>query len=364
MRKYQSADLSEMYMMECLALAMKGRGRVSPNPLVGAVLVREGRVVGRGFHKTFGGPHAEVHAIREAGRMSKGASLYVNLEPCNHYGKTPPCTDLIIESGISEVVVGTSDPNPRVSGRGFKALRRAGVKVRAGILAEECARLNESFFKHVRTGIPFVAIKVAQTLDGKIADSQGTSKWITARNARKKVHGLRSTYDAVLVGAGTVRNDNPRLTVRLVKGRNPLRVILEGRSAIRSNARVFSKNARTLVFTASKRRPVKYGSNVEFVEVRNSVNGLLPLKKILKDLGERGIASVLVEGGAMIFSEFLAQGLVDRIYCFVAPCVMGKGLDAFHHIANRTIKRTIDLESVAASMAGQDLLVQALVRKR
>jgi diaminohydroxyphosphoribosylaminopyrimidine deaminase/5-amino-6-(5-phosphoribosylamino)uracil reductase len=205
---------------------------------------------------------------------------------------------------------------------------------------------------------------VAQTLDGKIADSQGTSKWITARNARKKVHGLRSTYDAVLVGAGTVRNDNPRLTVRLVKGRNPLRVILEGRSAIRSNARVFSKNARTLVFTASKRRPVKYGSNVEFVEVRNSVNGLLPLKKILKDLGERGIASVLVEGGAMIFSEFLAQGLVDRIYCFVAPCVMGKGLDAFHHIANRTIKRTIDLESVAASMAGQDLLVQALVRKR
>src|SRR5258706_309746 len=206
----------ELYMLECLALARRGAGSVSPNPMVGCVIVKKGIVIGRGYHRRFGGPHAEVNAIRSSAAPVRGSTLYVNLEPCNHQGKTPPCTELIIRSKIARVVVGTTDPNPLVSGGGIRRLRRAGVKVSVGLLEEECLRLNEFFFKYITTRLPFVTLKVAQTLDGKIAAPKSFPRWITGRQSRRHVHTLRSQYDAVMVGAGTVLADNPRLTVRNV----------------------------------------------------------------------------------------------------------------------------------------------------
>src|SRR5437660_11091013 len=214
----------EIFMLECLSLAARGAGHVSPNPLVGCVIVKRGRVIGRGFHRRFGSPHAEVNAIRSAHEPVRGATLYVNLEPCHIYGKTPPCTDLIIESGIAHVVVGMKDPNPRMKGRGIRNLRRAGIRVTMGILERECRRINEFFARFITTGLPFVTLKIAQSLDGKIGGSK--VGWITGRASGKLVHMLRSRHDAVLVGAGTVVKDNPRLTVRHIRGRNPVRIVL------------------------------------------------------------------------------------------------------------------------------------------
>jgi len=241
----------EAMMRRALALATRGRGLVSPNPLVGAVVVQDSRVVGEGWHDGPGNPHAEIHALRAAGDLARGATLYVTLEPCDHHGRTPPCTNAILEAGVARVVAAARDPNPIVDGRGFDRLRSAGVDVVAGVLESEAERLNEAFATHVRTGLPFVVLKMAATLDGKVAARDGSSRWITGREARAEVHRMRAAADAVLVGAGTALADDPSLTVRdpEYRGRPVLRVLADARGRVRPTARLFSDDAPTLVAT-------------------------------------------------------------------------------------------------------------------
>lgn len=353
-------------MMECFALAKKGGGYVSPNPMVGAVLVKNGKVIGRGYHKRFGGSHAEVNAIHSAKNSVQGSTIYVNLEPCNYYGKTPPCTDLIIKNRISSVVIGMLDPNPIVSGKGVTQLRKAGIKVQIGILEDECTKLNEAFTKYISTGLPFVTLKVAQTLDGFIADQQGKSKWITNEASRQLVHHLRSRYDAVLIGANTVNQDNPSLTVRAVKGRNPIRIILDGAFEVNTKAKMFSDNeARTIIFTSTKsaqnnsskvKKLLKYG--VEIIELPTVINKSLSLEQVLKKLGTMGIASILVEGGTNVFSNFLSHKLADKILLFIAPKIFGEGMDGFAYLKNQSIMNHIQVQKVATWNLDGDILIE------
>jgi diaminohydroxyphosphoribosylaminopyrimidine deaminase/5-amino-6-(5-phosphoribosylamino)uracil reductase len=345
-------DKSELFMMECLLLAKKGAGHVSPNPMVGAVVVKNGRVIGRGYHRRFGGAHAEVNAIRDAKSSVHNATLYVNLEPCTIFGKTPPCTDFVIDAGISEVVVGMPDPNPLVHGKGISQLRRAGIRVRVGVLGTECEHLNEAFAKFITRGLPFVCLKVAQTLDGKIADGSGDSRWISNPSSRTLVHVLRSKVDAVLVGAGTIKKDNPRLTVRTIAGRNPVRVILDGRCTVNPGSRIFGSGAKTIICVSSeflKRNPGKRLSlarkNVQILEFSGRKNGSLRLTHVLQKLARLGIASVMVEGGSETFSGFLRENMADKILFFIAPKVLGGGLDAFvSQATDRRAKRRFALQ--------------------
>ncbi len=304
-------------MRMALELAELGRGFVSPNPMVGAVIVRRGRVVGVGYHRRYGDKHAEVRAIEDAGPSARGGTMYVTLEPHNFYGKQPPCTDAIVEAGIKRVVVGALDPNPRVRGGGVKALRMAGIEVVVGILEEEVRRQNEVFFTFHEEGRPFVALKMAITLDGRIADGWGRSKWITGEEARKRVHLLRSQYDAILVGAGTVRADDPALTVRhTFTERQPIRVVLTRSGNVPCDARVFSDGGRTLLLHVGD-VPCTFGSNVRKVKFSGDVAELMQI------LRENGITSVMVEGGKEVFTTFMMDGTVDRLLVFVAPKLIG-----------------------------------------
>jgi diaminohydroxyphosphoribosylaminopyrimidine deaminase/5-amino-6-(5-phosphoribosylamino)uracil reductase len=263
--------------------------------------------------------------------------LYVNLEPCNFHGKTPPCTDLVISSGIRRVVVGSPDPNPRVRGRGIRQLRAAGITVTGGVLEEECGRLNESFTKYVSTGLPFVTLKIAQTLDGKIADRTGRSRWITNALSRQFVHRLRSLSDAVLVGAETVRRDDPRLTVRRVRGKNPLRVVLDGNCTADPGRKVFSPpGGKTILFVSDRALRLNaakikrfHKKGVMVIPLPGDASGMLPLKQVLRVLGQLGVASLLVEGGAKTFSGFLRDRLSDKLFVIIAPRFFGQGLDPF-----------------------------------
>ena len=362
----------ELYMRECLALARKGAGRVSPNPMVGAVIVRKGRVIGRGYHRRFGGPHAELDAIGHAKGSLEGATIYVNLEPCNIFGKTPPCTDLIIRSGISRVVAGMADPNPAVNGSGIRQLRKAGLQVHAGVLEAECRELNESFVRFITRKLPFVTLKVAQTLDGRISDPRGNSKYITGPQSLKAVHRLRSQVDAIVVGAGTVNADDPLLTVRLVRGRNPARVILSGKLTVREDAHVFSGRApgAVLLFCDeryARRQPDKLkrlqARGVEVVALRGRTQGVLPLHTVLQRLAARGMASVLVEGGTATYSRFLEQGAADKLLFFIAPKILGPGAGSFDDIPPRHLNKAIRLKALPPASIGSDILIEAYVEQ-
>jgi diaminohydroxyphosphoribosylaminopyrimidine deaminase/5-amino-6-(5-phosphoribosylamino)uracil reductase len=353
----------EEFMSQCIELARRGKGNVSPNPLVGAVIVKDQRVVGRGYHRRFGETHAEINVLRDAGRKARGATLYVNLEPCTHYGKTPPCTGAIISSGIRRVVIGMIDPNPLVKGKGIRALTSAGVEVRTGILSDECRKLNEFFVKEVTTGLPFVTLKIAQTLDGKIALPNARSQWITSKESRKRVHQLRAEYDAVLVGARTAQLDDPQLTVRLGKGRNPKRILLDGNLSAPLSSRLFSDSFRslTVVFArqngsqeVEKKKLTLERRGVRIVEILGRRDGTLPLKSVLESLADLNILSVLVEGGQRVFTQFLDEGFVDRLLVFVAPMIYGSdGVSAFGHV-----RRAVDYSSSSAERVGGDLLIQ------
>ncbi len=313
----------EEYMRMALELAELGRGFVSPNPLVGAVVVRDGRVVGVGYHRRYGEEHAEVRAIGDAGKSARGSTLYVTLEPHNFHGKQPPCTEAIIEAGIRRVVVGALDPNPRVRGKGIKRLREAGIEVKVGVLEGEVRRQNEVFFTFHEKGRPFVALKMAITLDGRIADWEGRARWITGEEARRRVHLLRSYYDAVLVGAGTVRADDPLLTVRhTFTERQPLRVVLTRSGDLPCNARIFSGDPPTLVLYV--RRPdCDLPDGVEGVRFSGDIREALSILK------GRGITSVLVEGGGQVFTAFLRSSLADKVFVFVSPKFLGGPKGAF-----------------------------------
>ncbi len=351
-----------------LSLARKGEGSVSPNPMVGAVLVRGGRIIGRGWHRRYGGPHAEVHAIRSARGRTRGATVYVNLEPCCYLGKTPPCTDLLIRHGIRHVVIGMLDPNPRVAGKGVRALRKAGIRVTTGVLAEECRRLNRAFAKGIATGMPFVTLKAAQTLDGFIADPAGASHWITGAVARTLVHRMRSFSDAVLVGAGTIVADDPSLTVRHVAGPSPLRIVLDGNLRSPARAKVFREqgNHPTIV-VCSRSAAVSRRRKINLIERRGAVvhplpgrsDGRVSLRALLRFLRKLGIGTLLVEGGADIHAQFLKEDLVDRLYTFVAPDILGGGITAFGNNGKATLGGRRQMQIRSVHVAGRDLLIES-----
>lgn len=325
-----STDADRQYMRQALRLAARGRGWTSPNPLVGALVVRNRRIVGRGWHPAAGQPHAEIFALREAGRTARGATLYVNLEPCNHQGRTPPCTDAIIDAGIKRVVVGMEDPNPLVAGRGIERLRAAGIEVETGVLEKECRRLNEVFCKYITSGLPFVTLKIAASLDGRIATRSGHSHWITNDKSRRFVHRLRHRHDAIMIGIGTLLQDNPRLTTRLPRGRgkNPYRVIVDSRLRSPLHANVFHGDAREKLILATSDDPRldlgPYQDRVrEIIRLPADAAGQLDLRELMRRLAAMEITSVLIEGGSEINASAIEAGIVDKIGFFYAPVLIG-----------------------------------------
>lgn len=322
------------FMALALTEALKGRGRVHPNPLVGAVLVKNGRLVGKGAHLAFGGPHAEASAIKSARGKAAGASLYVTLEPCDHTGKTPPCSSLIIRHKIREVITAAYDPNPLVSGRGLERLKKAGVRVREGVLEHEADAMNKEYDHWMRTKMPYVTVKIAQSSDGYIAGPRKRPRWITGAASRKMGHELRAVCDAVIAGVGTVLADNPLLTARfprIKRERQPLRVIVDSRLRTPAEARVLSSSgpnapvclATTRLAPAERSRALSKKAQILIVKDRN---GKVDLKELLKELGRRGIVHVLIEGGAELWKDAFARGLVNECYRFVSPKTLGGGV--------------------------------------
>jgi len=315
------------YMKRALALAARGKGDTSPNPMVGAVVVRGNRIVGEGYHHRAGEPHAEVIALANSGKLSRGAQLFLNLEPCTHTGRTPPCTPLVISSGVKRVVVGMTDPNPKVAGRGIRAMRRAGIDVKVGVLENECRRLNEVFIHWITVGEPFCVLKAAMSIDGKIATRRGDSQWITSAQSRRDVHRLRAQVDAVLVGAGTVRADDPSLTARDVKvRRQPKPVILSTNFDLPKKSKVFDHPAGCLVATSSKagasRRKSLENRGVEVVTLPTK-GGMIQWRPLLEELAGRDITSVLIEGGGRVFGSAIESGAVRKVVIYAAPTIIG-----------------------------------------
>lgn len=346
-----------------LRLGRRGLGRTSPNPPVGAVVVADGVVAGRGYHQRAGAAHAEIEAMRMAGERTRGATLYVTLEPCAHYGRTPPCTDAVIAAGVRRVVFGSRDPNPSVRGNGMGRLQAAGIAVQSGIEQEACDELIAAFRKHVTTGLPLVTLKLAASLDGRIATASGESRWITGADSRRFVHRLRAANDAVLIGAETVRRDDPELTCRVRGGRNPLRVILDGRLRVPLRARVLTNTraAATLVCTgrqapATKVRHIQQ-QGVEVLRLRDK-GGSIAMKELLRALGERGIMSVLIEGGASVAAAAVAARAVDRLLIFYAPKLIGgDGRPMLGPLGVRRLARAPRLGRVQVKRFAADVLV-------
>jgi diaminohydroxyphosphoribosylaminopyrimidine deaminase/5-amino-6-(5-phosphoribosylamino)uracil reductase len=359
--------VAEFFMRLALAEAAKGLGRTSPNPAVGAVLVKNGRVIARGHHARAGGPHAEVVALRAAGARARGADLYTTLEPCDHFGKTPPCSVALLEAGVRRVVIGSRDPNPLVNGKGIARLIRGGVSVVPDVLAEECDRLNAQWFTYITERRPYVTLKAAVTLDGKIATRTGDARWITGEAARGWVHQLRDRVDAVLVGAGTARADDPLLTTRLRRGRgrDPVRVVLDTDLALPARLKLFHPRsaAPTLVAHASSRTR-RLGPGVELLRCRRGKGGV-DLGDLLARLAARGVTHLLVEGGARVHARFLEEGLVDQVAIFVAPKLAGG--DGVSLVAGKGPARMADalqLEEVQVERVGEDVLVTGVPARR
>ncbi|MBI3186171.1 MAG: bifunctional diaminohydroxyphosphoribosylaminopyrimidine deaminase/5-amino-6-(5-phosphoribosylamino)uracil reductase RibD [Myxococcales bacterium] len=356
--------VAEFFMRLALEEAERGLGRTHPNPAVGAVLVKGGRVIARGHHRRAGAPHAEVVAIEAAGPRARGADLYSTLEPCDHFGRTPPCTQAILEAGVRRVVYASADPNPLVDGRGVARLRRAGVEVLGGVLREEADALNLPFLKFMRTGLPFVTLKAAATLDGKIASVSGDARWVTGKEARSYVHRLRDQVDAVLVGAGTVERDDPRLTARLPDGgRNPSRVVVDSHLRTSPSRRVYAqRSGKTIVATVERpehpraRRLTAAGAEVWTVRARR---GRVDLEELLRALACFGALHVLVEGGAEVFSSFLRDGLADRLLLFIAPKLLGAGgLCWSGELGIRKMSEALELPPPEVEVHGRDLLLR------
>lgn len=357
--------VDEANMKRVLLLAKKAAGKTFPNPMVGAVIVKQGKIIGQGYHKKAGAMHAEIEAIRNCRSALSGGTLYVNLEPCTHYGRTPPCVETIIKSGISRVVCCTSDPNPNVGGDGIKRLREAGVSVTVGILAAEAEKLNEAFFSSHRKQRPFIAIKFAASLDGKIATHKHDSKWITNEKARAEARKLRSQFQAVVVGVNTVINDNPRLGTR-VKGRaDPMRIILDSRLRTPLKSQVL-RDDKVLIITTSRAKTVKikdFGNKGIPVFVCPDEEIKLPL--VMKELARREIISIFVEGGGSVLGSFLDEGFVDKVYAFYGPLLIG-GKNAVGAIGGRgfpTISHTLRLTGLDYRKFEDSILISGYPEK-
>lgn len=358
----------EKWMNLACQLAKATQGQTSPNPVVGAVLVKEGQLIGSGVHLKAGTPHAEVHALNMAKDLAKGSTLYVTLEPCNHYGRTPPCTEAIIQSGVKKVVIGTLDPDERVSGHGIQRLRDAGVEVLVGVLQSECEQLNEAYFYHRRSGKPFVTLKMAMTLDGKIATYTGDSKWITGEQARRFVHELRHRSDAILVGIGTVIKDNPQLTTRLEGGgKHPLRVVVDSRLKIPIDAEINNTQvAPTLIFTTDQKDPEKEKElSARGVQVISTGPGpRVSWEAVLQYLGQQGILSLLVEGGGEVNASLISEGHVNKVIAFLAPKILG-GRESPTSVEGENPLRIHEaklLKNVSVERIGEDICIQGYLK--
>jgi len=355
------------FMKRALQLARRGQGRVLPNPLVGAIVVKDGQVIGEGFHRRFGGPHAEVFALQEAGDAARDSTLYVILEPCSHFGKTPPCTQRIIAAGVRRVVVAMQDPNPLVNGRGMDLLRRRGIAVESGILEDRARALNAPFVKFIRQQIPYVTLKIAQTLDGRIADSAGGSKWITGPAARRLVHRWRWQAGAVLVGIGTVLADDPALTVRHVRGDQPWRIVLDSRLRIPLESQLLNDAFvhKTIILAGAVNGAAKKADRVQekgarVLPVAVDASGRIVLRQALHELAGMNIAHVFVEGGQAVFSNLLREGLADRVAVFVAAKMFGAGLPAVD-FSGFGADAPLAFASSRWRRVGEDMLFEGLV---
>lgn len=356
----------ERYMWMALDLARQGRGKTNPNPMVGAVLVKGGEVVGTGFHEKAGERHAEVIALEEAGERARGATLYVNLEPCSHYGRTPPCVDAIIRAGVRKVVMACIDPNPLVAGKGIRRLQEAGVKVKTGILEEKAIRLNEVFFKYITTKLPFVVVKAAMTLDGKIATVTGKSRWISGEKSRKLVHRLRSMSDGIMVGINTILKDDPQLTARLdgEKDHNPARIIVDSKGRIPLDAKVVQTafQTKTILATTELAPRDKIETLRTFdmeVLILPSRNGRVDLQELILTLGRKEFSILLVEGGGTLNYSLLHGNLIDKVYFFVAPLLLG-GKDALTPFEGGGVNEVDDswvVKDMEMRQVDQDLLI-------
>lgn len=360
-----------VYLQKALELAAGGCGFVSPNPMVGAVVVKDGEIAGTGYHRQFGGDHAEVEALREAADLARGATLYCTLEPCSHFGKTPPCVNRILDSGIAKVIIGTLDPNPLVNGRGVNILREHGLVVEIGLLEEACYELNENFFKFITSRLPFVTLKVAQSLDAKIADAQGNSKWISNAAARKLVHRWRWQNDAILIGIGTALADNPQLTVREEPGPQPRRIIVDTNLRLPLTASILTDAQVTKTIVAigencREREKIAAIANrgASVWPARTTPDGSLDLRHLLERLGQENIASVLVEGGRRIFSSLLETQLADRLKCFIAPTIIGDGIPAFQGLPLDNLQDAITFTKTTAEIIGDNVLFSGRLHYR
>ena len=372
-------NINEKYMRMAIELAKKGAGAVNPNPMVGAVVVKNGEVIGRGYHKFFGGPHAEVYALEEAGEKAEGATIYVTLEPCSHYGKTPPCAKKIIDMGIKKCFIGSSDPNPKVAGRGVAMLKEAGIEVVENVLKEECDEVNQVFFKYIKTKIPYLFVKCGITLDGKIALSNGISKWITNSIAREKVQYYRNKFMGIMVGINTVLTDNPSLTARIENGVNPFRIIVDPNLQIDENCKVVKNNEdeKTMIITSQKNLFTEDAENTEIqikqkrLSEENKVKFIFidgekfSFKEMLEEIGKTGIDSILLEGGETLISLAFEENVIDGGEIFIANKILGdsRAKPFISGFVREKMEEAVQLTNVRNNIYGENVGMEFYFKK-
>lgn len=364
--------MMKFYMQKALELAKKGEGFVNPNPLVGAVIVKDNKIVGEGYHEVFGKAHAEVNALKMAGKEAKDAEVYVTLEPCSHYGKTPPCAEALVKAGVKKVVIAMKDPNPMVSGRGIKILENSGIEVVCGVLEQEAKKLNEIFIKYITTKLPFVIMKTAMTMDGKIATVTGESKWISGKTSREYVHKIRNRVMGIMVGIGTVLMDDPMLTTRLDsnKVKSPTAVILDSKLRIPLDAKILETlGQRDIIIATTKNahrdKKIKLENlGVKFITLEDE-EGKVDIEKLIRKLGNMGIDSVLLEGGSNLNFSAVKSGVVDKVICFIAPKIVGgeKAKTPVEGEGISNINDAIKLYKVKAQNIGEDILIEGYMYK-
>ena len=372
-------NINEKYMRMAIELAKKGAGAVNPNPMVGAVVVKNGEVIGRGYHKFFGGPHAEVYALEEAGEKAEGATIYVTLEPCSHYGKTPPCAKKIIDMGIKKCFIGSSDPNPKVAGKGVAMLKEAGIEVVENVLKEECDKVNQVFFKYIKTKIPYLFVKCGITLDGKIALSNGISKWITNSIAREKVQYYRNKFMGIMVGINTVLIDNPSLTARIENGVNPFRIIVDPNLQIDENCKVVKNNEdeKTMIITSQKNLFTEDTENTEIqikqkrLSEENKVKFIFidgekfSFKEMLEEIGKTGIDSILLEGGETLISLAFEENVIDGGEIFIANKILGdsRAKPFISGFVREKMEEAVQLTNVRNNIYGENVGMEFYFKK-
>jgi len=361
-------SLDDYYMGLALKLALKAKGSTSPNPLVGAVVVKAGKIIGRGFHARAGLAHAEIVALDEAGKKAKGATLYVTLEPCTHIGRTPPCINRIIGSGIKEVVIGMVDPNPLNNGKGVMLLKQSNIKVRVGVLSDQLKKINESFIKYITTKLPFVTVKVAESLDGRIATRTGDSKWITSDKSRAFAHGIRKNYDAIMVGVNTVLRDNPSLNAWSSQ-KKLIKIVVDSNLSISENSNIFAGDSQVIIITLASRpgqeteNRKNLAAKAKILEAREKA-GQINLRDALKRLARLQISNIIVEGGGTLIGSLFDERLVDKILFFISPKIIG-GKEAVSSVMGNGVKRidqAIKLSDLKIRRLGEELLVEANIK--